>query len=417
VKSKGFHAPLHLRARAAAVLLALGLSIASRPAAADFYSDVVVRWFLGFRLFNDDSALGNQPPRGTSLSNGAVLGVRALYEVTRWLAVEGEIPASVTNSVDDLASLLYLDPRIHARLSLPAVGNGRVKPSFVAGLGVPIVLSDNQSGLESDVLGEFYGGLAIAFEPKLGALALRLDARVEALQARGDQALTPEFELLATIYRASEDRFARQIQREEAAKLPPPPPPDKDEDKIPDSEDACPDRPEDFDSFQDSDGCPDIDNDLDRVLDIADRCPTERETLNGFEDEDGCADTVPQDLLSLEGVVGIRFASGTANIDASSYPFLRKTALILAKYPSVRLEIGGHTDNRGNEEANQALSQTRADAVRDYLVSQGIDRDRLQPVGYGPFKPMASNDTATGRNQNRRVEFQIIQPKIPEPKP
>jgi len=401
----------------AALLLVLSLSALSRPASADFYGDVALRVFLGARLFNDDSALGNRPPGGTSISNGAVLGVRAFYEVTRWLTIEGEIPASVTNSVDDLASLLYFDPRMHARFGLPALGNGRVKPSVVAGLGVPIVLSDNQTGLESDVLGEFYGGVAVAFEPKLGALALRLDARVDALQARGDQALTPELELLATIYRASEDRFTRQTKREAAAKLPPPPPPDKDGDRIPDDRDACPDRPEDFDKFQDDDGCPDIDNDLDRVLDIADRCPAERETLNGFQDEDGCADVVPQDLLALEGVVGVRFASGTANIEASSYPFLRKAAMVLGKYPSVRLEIGGHTDNRGNEEANQSLSQARADAVRDYLVGQGIDRDRLQPVGYGPFKPMASNDTPKGRIQNRRVEFQIIQPKLPEPKP
>ncbi len=403
--------------RTFAALAVLVAALAPRPAAADFLSDVALRVHLGFRLFNDDSALGNKPSGGTALSPSAVLGIRAEYELTRFLALEGEIPASVTDSRDDLARVIHFDPRLHVRLSAPRLSNGRVLLALTAGGGVPIVLSDNQTGLESDVLGEFYGGVALALEPRLGSLAVRFDARLHALPARGDQLFTPEFEFLATVYRAEPDRW-RKIQLKRMKRVQgPPPPPDSDNDGIADKDDKCPKRPEDVDKFEDDDGCPDIDNDLDRVLDIADKCPIEREVLNGFEDEDGCADTLPQDLLDVEGVIGVRFASSTANFTTASLAILKNAALVLSKYPTVRLEIGGHTDNQGDEGANQSLSQTRANAVADYIATQGVSRDRLVPVGYGPFAPIAENETPAGRNQNRRVEFKVIRPQELKNKP
>lgn len=72
------------------------------------------------------------------------------------------------------------------------------------------------------------------------------------------------------------------------------------------------------------------------------------------------------------------------------------------------IEVAGHTDNTGDAEANQALSQTRAQAVYDFLTGKGIAAGRLNPKGYGQTKPIDSNDTEEGRQKNRRTEFQIL---------
>jgi OOP family OmpA-OmpF porin len=71
---------------------------------------------------------------------------------------------------------------------------------------------------------------------------------------------------------------------------------------------------------------------------------------------------------------------------------------------SVRIQISGHTDNVGNPQRNRALSQSRAEAVRAYLVEHGIDGSRVEAIGYGDTRPVASNDTEAGRQQNRRIE-------------
>ena len=71
---------------------------------------------------------------------------------------------------------------------------------------------------------------------------------------------------------------------------------------------------------------------------------------------------------------------------------------------SARIRISGHTDNVGNPQRNQALSEARAQSVREYLINHGIDGDRVEAVGYGDQRPVASNDTEEGRQQNRRIE-------------
>jgi OOP family OmpA-OmpF porin len=77
--------------------------------------------------------------------------------------------------------------------------------------------------------------------------------------------------------------------------------------------------------------------------------------------------------------------------------------------PDVKVEIQGHTDSRGSLALNERLSQQRAEAVRDYLIGQGIAAERLTARGYGPHNPIASNETADGRAQNRRVELKPLQ--------
>jgi outer membrane protein OmpA-like peptidoglycan-associated protein len=77
--------------------------------------------------------------------------------------------------------------------------------------------------------------------------------------------------------------------------------------------------------------------------------------------------------------------------------------------PSVRVEISGHTDNVGSEQANQTLSLKRAQAVRNWLVQKGIASNRMETVGKGENEPVASNDTVEGRAENRRIEFYVQQ--------
>lgn len=102
---------------------------------------------------------------------------------------------------------------------------------------------------------------------------------------------------------------------------------------------------------------------------------------------------------------GVTFATGTATLTDSAQAVLDRVAAALKEFSDVRVEVGGHTDNTGSASVNRRLSQQRADAVRAYLVSQGVEESRLVARGYGPSKPVTSNATAEGRAQNRRVEL------------
>lgn len=184
---------------------------------------------------------------------------------------------------------------------------------------------------------------------------------------------------------------------------------DQDRDGIFGSADLCPTDPEDLDGDQDEDGCPDVDSDGDGVADSIDRCPGEMETLNAYEDSDGCADEVPDKVKKFSGTIdGIAFGASSANIDKRSYRVLDEAAEVLREYPTVRVEIQGHTDDSGPRERNLILSQQRADAVRAYLIEKGIDPNRLVAKGYGPDEPRASNKTRRGQAKNRRVEFELL---------
>ena len=101
---------------------------------------------------------------------------------------------------------------------------------------------------------------------------------------------------------------------------------------------------------------------------------------------------------------GIYFDSGKATIRAESFPRLDSVVEYMMHKRSARIEISGHSDNVGNAKVNKALSEKRAQACRDYLISKGIAGDRISAVGYGDARPIASNATEDGRQQNRRIE-------------
>ena len=188
------------------------------------------------------------------------------------------------------------------------------------------------------------------------------------------------------------------------------PEPDNDRDGVLDANDKCPNQPEDRDGFQDDDGCPEADNDNDGIGDSADKCPNEPETMNGFDDADGCPDTVPEKVAkSFSGTMeGIQFETGSTKIKKPSFKVLDKAVAILAEFESVRVEVSGHTDNVGDAGENAKLSQGRAEAVKEYMVSKGIAADRITAKGYGDSKSIGDNATAKGKAQNRRIEFQVI---------
>ena len=104
----------------------------------------------------------------------------------------------------------------------------------------------------------------------------------------------------------------------------------------------------------------------------------------------------------------IYFQTGKAVLTAASYPQLNQVIDFMKGNESVKLEISGHTDNVGSAKINNKLSEDRAKAVVDYLVANGIDKNRLDAKGYGFSQPVAPNNTPQGREKNRRVEFKII---------
>jgi outer membrane protein OmpA-like peptidoglycan-associated protein len=105
-------------------------------------------------------------------------------------------------------------------------------------------------------------------------------------------------------------------------------------------------------------------------------------------------------------VEGVNFLSGKADITDDSFANLMTVVRTMQEYPEVSFKIVGHTDDQGRRDANQTLSEARAKAVMDFLISRGISPSRLEYEGRGPDQPVASNKTASGRAKNRRIEFQ-----------
>jgi len=181
---------------------------------------------------------------------------------------------------------------------------------------------------------------------------------------------------------------------------------DDDGDGVTNLDDDCPAVREDPDGFQDFDGCPEPDDDGDGLLDGEDRCPRAAETNNGYEDSDGCPDSAPTDIAALAGVVEqVRFRRASAVLRRRGRRVLRRVARLLRARPDLQLEIRGHTDAQGDPDRNRDLSRRRAASAVRWLVEHGIAPERLSSRGYGPDRPVATNDSARGRARNRRVEL------------
>jgi outer membrane protein OmpA-like peptidoglycan-associated protein len=135
------------------------------------------------------------------------------------------------------------------------------------------------------------------------------------------------------------------------------------------------------------------------VLDPADQCPG---TARGVQvDDRGC----PREPVILRGV---DFEFNAATLKPESRPVLDEVAADMKKHPRLRVELQGHTDSKGADAYNLDLSQRRANSVRDYLVSQGVNPGQLVAKGYGETQPIADNATESGRAENRRVVMRVL---------
>lgn len=176
---------------------------------------------------------------------------------------------------------------------------------------------------------------------------------------------------------------------------------DSDFDGIADYRDDCPHNP--VGAAVDDAGCP-LDSDGDGVPDGLDDCP---HTLVGVEvDPNGCIDL---SMLSEPMILNIKYVPGSFEIDPRNRERIETLARMLSFVPAINLEINGYTDNIGTALANRELSQKRANRVRDFLVANGIDRNRIKVFGKGEANFVASNQNAAGRAKNRRIEIIFYQ--------
>jgi OOP family OmpA-OmpF porin len=179
--------------------------------------------------------------------------------------------------------------------------------------------------------------------------------------------------------------------------------PDSDHDGINDEEDKCPTQP----GVARYQGCPIPDRDGDGVNDEEDKCPDEA----GPAENHGCP--IPPEIKKevTEQIdytaKNILFALGSNRLAPSSLTPLADLAALLVAHPEWQLTIEGYTDNEGSPGQNQALSQQRADAVKNFLVKKGVQADRLIATGHGKDHPIADNATTAGRSANRRVELKL----------
>jgi OOP family OmpA-OmpF porin len=173
---------------------------------------------------------------------------------------------------------------------------------------------------------------------------------------------------------------------------------DSDKDGVADSKDRCPNTPRG--TKVDQYGCKTIgDADGDGVLDNRDRCPN---TAAGARvDVNGC------EFKAEIRLPGVSFESNSAKLTPQSLTVLNDAADTLKKHPDVKVEAQGYTDSTGDDGYNLGLSQRRAEAVRDYLISRGAAAGNITAKGYGEAKPVADNKTAAGRAQNRRVTLRV----------
>ncbi len=354
--------------------------------------------FAGPHGTSSKSALGASG--SSSVSTPIFVGLRVWQRLGELAAAEVELPLGVSNSRDQDATLFVTMPRVQARF-FPS-GIKRLTPSLVLGAGVPIVTSNKQSSVATDLSVAAYVGGGVDVRHKQFRLGAEL--RYFATPARSDASsvVAHEWELLLSIGWVPGHK--PHVRKKLA------PPPDSDRDGVPDSVDQCPSRREDRDGFEDEDGCPELDNDQDGVIDGLDECPQELEVYNGFQDDDGCSDELPGEVRLLEGVIsGLVFDEGSGVMDEEGQEELLRIAAVLRDFPSVKVEIIGHTDDREAEAAAlEALGLERAESVRQLFVETGIGFGRVFSFSRGAKEPFDDNTKARGRRANRRVEIRLL---------
>ena len=377
-------------------LMVAALLAAIPPATAAADEELELGGFAGVHLFNDDNELGQDDYAAAgSLENAPTLGVRVSRRIAPMVSAEGELAIAASNMRVEDVDVVVFGWRVQG-LYHP-VRLGRFEPFALFGVGGSTAASSDTELFQNDTDLVVHAGLGarIAIGPNWG---VRLDARLALPPSSDSESVTADGEILLGLWKAF------------GPPAPPPPPPGQ-------PAPPCTDPADPRDGVEPVAEKPPApppqpsDGDGDGLLDDQDKCSKEPETANGFDDGDGCPDDLPPEVKKLTGVIsGIQFVQTTAGLAPGSSAVLDETVAMLNKYPTVRIEIAGHTDSSGDEQKNRDLSQQRADAVRAYLVKRGIAEARLESKGYGPEFPIGNNATPEGRAQNRRVEFKLLSP-------
>lgn len=369
--------------------------------------------FIGGYIFEADEALKTKP----------VYGVRLGYNLTSRFGLEAAFDYLRTESkvapVDVDGYLYHLDGLFHL------MTESRFVPYLAAGLGA-ISLDPDPGKTDSDFFLNYGLGAKFAFSRAIG---LRADVRH--IMPYHDSPTFNNLEYTLGLTFAWGGATPEPMRM--AAPPPPSPPADADRDGVPDTRDRCLGTP--AGTEVDSSGCP-ADRDRDGVPDSADRCPgspagqpVDRHGCPLDGDGDGVPDQVDQcpdtprgaavdrngcpppppkpadEKVSIE--LAVEFDTNKADIKPKYRSEIQRVVDFMKANPRTSGEVEGHTDNVGSASANVALSQRRADAVRNALIDQGIDASRLTAKGYGPSNPIADNKTPQGRERNRRVVVTI----------
>jgi OOP family OmpA-OmpF porin len=426
------------------------------------YANIEVGGLAGLHVFSDTNGLGVGSGTVTmdadSQKNSAIFGLRLGVYFTEKIGVEGEvgiIPTEPRSTVFDITDLVYRASLVYQfRAEDP---KNMLVPFVLAGGGaMSVVYTVNPQILAKETNPVFHVGVGLKYRTGNSDWTIRGDLRL-LIPPSSKGGVTQDIEALVSINK----EFGRKKPKKEA----PPPTPkavdddpdhdgikgaadkcpneaedfdgfqdadgcpdlDNDGDGIPDKDDKCPNEAEDKDGFQDADGCPDPDNDGDGIPDAVDKCPNEPETVNGYQDEDGCPDTIPDKVKQFTGAIqGISFKVSSAELAPASTVTLDKALAVLVEFKDVRLEIQGHTDDQpigkgGKFADNQALSQARAESVKAYFVKKGVDESRLSAKGYGDSqpvddpKPLKAAKLNAARAKNRRVEFKLVMADVKPP--
>jgi OOP family OmpA-OmpF porin len=410
------------------------------------------RWDLGVlgggQYFNDQHTLGRTDVDDVGLSpyHAGTFGLGIGFHLGRFVTLEAEGLASRTRTRDASTQLWVFQLGGHLRFH-PFTA-GAFQPYLLLGYGAIASVVDDKAVEPDDQDGVGRAGLGfrLGLSDRVG---IRLEGRVQSSMAFASKYLAvgdetsyggPDYQGLFSVYVNLGEQPTR-LTREKIFIADEAPFPDADRDGLPNRGDKCPNDPEDPDGFQDEDGCPDLDNDGDGIADAKDRCPLRPETKNGIDDQDGCPETdddgdgllgsldqcpnapetrngfkdgdgCPDELpagvkLAVGVIKGVQFRGLTGELLSASLASLDPIVEMMKQYPDVKVEIGGHTDGRGNASNNRALSQKRAETVKAYLVSRGVPADRISAIGYGMDRPVATNKSAAGRAANRRVEVKL----------
>lgn len=431
---------------------------AAKPAAApEAVEDrpLELGFILGGHFFSDSSALGRSDyaAPNSNLAHSVAVGARAGYGLSKYFLLEAEFLAMPTKMAASEGQVFAYTGRGHLAFRFPFGPGRRFEPFVLLGGGAIAARPDPGLPLKTETLGAFHTGLGLRVNVHRW-VGVRLDGRMVLVPEIRTPTFTQDYEVLGSVYA----RFGFTPDKPAETK-----PADIDNDGVPDAEDkcpaeagikdnaGCPDKDADNDTVVDrldkcpdraglvenagcpdtdtdgdgvvdrldkcpsevgpkgNKGCPDTDGDGDGVVDRFDKCPNEPETRNNYKDNDGCPDELPPNLAKFVGTIqGLKFLPNKAILTKESLAILDEAMQVLTEHAKVKVEIGGHTDNVGVAADNMTLSQQRADAVKNYLVSKGIDANRLTAIGYGSTQPVGDNANAAGRAQNRRVEFKLL---------